>query len=507
MRNNRKHPAARPNSAPAAHERDADRWSFGGLSRRRFLASSAAGLIAGAMSTNAGADGARTTSGLTGGVAPENLRGRAILLKGGVVLSLDPHVGDFEMADVLIEGSKIVAVQPNLRAEAEVIDASNMIVMPGFVDTHRHMWQGPLRNILPNALLRDYLTHMLGTARSLYRPEDAYIGDLLSSLGAINAGITTVLDWSHIGNSPEHTDAAIAGLRDSGLRGVYAYGSGTTRPDNRFPQDIHRLRARFFSSDDQLLTLAMAADINAADWAVAREAGAPITVHVNGTNELLAVADAMGSDVTYIHCPNLSEAEWRLIASTGGSVSLSAPIEMEMGHGIPAIQEALDHGIRPSLSVDVETEMPSEFFTQMRTVFTLQRMLALARARTENVDAPALLTVREVIEMATIQGARDNRLDHKVGSLTPGKEADIIMLGMDAINVLPVNNAYGAIVLGMDTSNVDTVLIAGEIKKWKGRLVGVDLDRVSRLARQSRDRIAERAGWPRAPFGGPALGR
>jgi 5-methylthioadenosine/S-adenosylhomocysteine deaminase len=251
-----------------------------------------------------------------------------------------------------------------------------------------------------------------------------------------------------------------------------------------------------------LLTLAMAAGINADHWAVARDVGAPITVHVNGTNQLLPVANAMGHDVTYIHCCNLAEAEWRMIADTGGNVSIACPIEMEMGHGVPPVQQALDHGIRPSLSADVETEIPSEFFTQMRAVFTLQRMLLLARQRAGETTLPNLLTVREVIEFATIEGAKDNRLDQKIGTLTPGKEADIIMLRMDQINVIPVNNVYGAIVLGMDTSNVDTVFIGGKLRKSKGKLVGIDLNRVSRLAHQSRDYIVSKAGWPQTRFGG-----
>src|SRR5207248_5714756 len=129
-----------------------------------------------------------------------------------------------------------------------------------------------------------------GTARNAYRPDDAYIGDLITALGAINAGVTTMLDWSHIGNSREHTDAAIRGLRESGIRAVYAFGGGAAGPMNQFPQDIRRLRKQFFSSTDQLLTLAMAAGVSEADWTVAREVGAPITVHVNGANQLLPLA-------------------------------------------------------------------------------------------------------------------------------------------------------------------------------------------------------------------------
>jgi cytosine/adenosine deaminase-related metal-dependent hydrolase len=369
--------------------------------------------------------------------------------------------------------------------------------MPGFVDTHRHMWEGQLRGILPDGRLSDYTRDITGAARAIFRPEDARVGDLVSALGAINAGVTTVLDWSHIGNSQEHTDAAIDGLRESGLRAVYAYGGGTAGPRNQFPQDIRRLRRQHFSSNDQLLTLAMATGPDASSWAVAREVAAPITLHVNGAGSLLSVASAMRSDCTYIHCNLLTDAEWRLIASTGGHVSIAAPIEMEMGHGIPPIQQALDHGIRPSLSVDVETEMPGDLFTQMRTAFTLQRMQIMARERAGEKNVPKLLTVKEVVEFATIQGAKDNALDSKIGTLTPGKEADIILLRHDRINVTPLNKAYGSVVLGMDTSNVDAVFIAGKMMKQNGQLVGVDLARVNRMARESRDYILSKTGWPR----------
>ena len=433
-------------------------------------------------------------------------RGPRILLKGGCVLSLDRAVGDFDRADVLIDGATIAQVRPNITAAAEIIDASNMIVMPGLIDTHRHMWEAPLRSVLPNGLLSDYTRDITGAARDVYRPEDAYIGDLVSALGAMNAGVTTILDWSHVGNSPEHTDAAIQGLRESGIRAVYAYGAGAAGPRNRFPDDIRRLRKQYFSSADQLMTLAMAAGLDAGHWAVAREVGAPITVHVNGANTLTSLAAAMRSDVTYIHCPNLTESEWQLIAKTGGNVSLASAIEMKMGHGIPPVQQALDHGIRPSLSVDVETEMPGELFTQMRTILTLQRMQLLARERAGEKNLPKLLTVRDAIEFATIEGARDNGLDSKVGTLTPGKQADLILLRTDRINVMPVNNAYGAVVLGMDTSNVDTVLLAGQIRKWRGELVGIDLPRVQRLVTASRDYVIAKTGWPNTRLGGYAPG-
>jgi 5-methylthioadenosine/S-adenosylhomocysteine deaminase len=449
------------------------------MKRRDFLLSAAGALAASAVRAQPGGN-------------------RRILLKGGTVLSLDPRVGDFDTADVLIDGERIAAVGPNLTAGgAQVIDAAHAIVMPGLVDTHRHMWEGSLRNILPDGLLSDYTRDITGAARAIFRPEDVHAGDLVSALGAINAGVTTVLDWSHVGNSPEHTDAAIAGLKESGIRSVYAFGGGTPGPRNQFPQDIRRLRRQYFSSSDQLLTLAMATTTDAAAWAVAREVGAPITLHVNGAGSLLPMASAMRADCTYIHCDNLTDEEWRLIASTGGHVSISGPIEMEMGHGVPPFQQAIAHGIRPSLSVDVETEMPGDLFNQMRTAFTLQRMQVLARERAGEKNLPPLLTVREVVEFATIEGAKANALDAKIGTLTPGKQADVILLRTDRINTLPLNNAYGAVVLSVDTSNVDTVIIGGKVMKSGGQLAGVDVARVARLAESSRDYILSKTGWPR----------
>jgi cytosine/adenosine deaminase-related metal-dependent hydrolase len=450
------------------------------FTRRGFLTSAAVGVAASLRSAPAAAQTGR------------------MLLKGGCVLSLDPAVGDFDSADVLIEGGKIAAVRPNITADAQVIDAANTIVMPGFVDTHRHMWQGAVRNSLPNGLLNDYVREILGSVRSAMRPEDVRIGDLISALGAINAGVTTVLDWSHIGNSPAHTDAAIQGLRESGIRAVYAFGGGSG-PQNRYPDDIRRLRKQYFSSSDQLLTLAMASGMTAAEWAVARDVGASISVHAGGT--LAGLEKVLGPDVTYIHCNTFTEQAWKMVADSGGHVSISCPIEMEMGHGIPPIQPALDHKLAPSLSVDVETQMPGDMFTQMRAVFTLQRMQALARQRANDKAAPALLTVRDVIGFATINGARANHLDRRIGTLTPGKDADVIMLRTDMINVAPMNNAYSAVVQAMDTSNVDTVIIAGQVRKRQGQLVGVDLARLRQQAQASRDYITQQANWPTSRLG------
>lgn len=482
-------------------------------SRRQFLRAAAIASLAApaAVQARTGA-AAETTS-----TRPAASR-RAILLKGGCVLTLDRQVGDFEAADVLIEGTKIVAVRPAITApNAEVIDASRAIVMPGFVDTHRHMWEGILRNILPDGSLGDYFKVVTGTLGPAYQPKDVYAGNLVSALGAIDVGVTTVLDWSHIQNSPEHSDAAIQALRDAGVRAVFGYGSPQLGPPNRwwedsrhkYPEDIRRLRTQYFSSDDQLLTLALAAvpfptDVALSSWKIARDVAARITVHVGvgqfgkrADVQKLGEARALASDTTYIHACTLSDTEWKMIKDTGGTISLAGYVEMMMGHGTPPIQKALDLGIRPSLSVDVETSVPSDFFTQMRTVLALQRNDVWMRELAGEKNLPPVLTTREVLEFATIEGARANGLDGKIGTLTPGKEADIIMLRTDRLNVLPMNNATGAVVTSMGTGNVDTVLIAGKVVKRNGQLLGVDWPRVSRLAYEARDRVIARAGYPR----------
>jgi cytosine/adenosine deaminase-related metal-dependent hydrolase len=437
------------------------------------------------------------------------------LLKGGTVLSLDPEVGNFRKGDVLIEGSKLTAVAPEIEAgDAEVIDASNTIVMPGFVDTHRHIWEGILRNIGTVVPLEgdvSYLAFILNVLAPVYRPEDAYAGDLISALGAIDAGITTLLDWSHIQATPDHSEAVIQALKDSGLRAVFAYGNPWWKaPDEEQDNWFRAIAANHFSSQDQMLTLAYATpgpefipfEMAQSHWELAREVGARITAHV-GVGSFgkfdkvgeMGRAGLLGPDTTYIHCTTLNDDEVQMIVDTGGSVSLACPVEMMMGHGMPPTQRFLDRGLEPSLSVDVETNVPADFFTQMRSVISLQHALLFDAKLGGAEHVPEQVTTRDVIRWATIEGAKANGLDHKTGTLTPGKEADVIMLRTDRINVLPVNDPIGAVVWGMDTSNVDSVFIAGKAKKRAGELVGVDVAKVAELAHASRDYVVSTSGF------------
>jgi cytosine/adenosine deaminase-related metal-dependent hydrolase/ribose/xylose/arabinose/galactoside ABC-type transport system permease subunit len=430
------------------------------------------------------------------------------LIRGGLVLSLDPEVGDFARGDVLIDGDEIAAVGPGLSAsDAEMIDASGMIVMPGFVDSHRHIWEGLLRNIGTDVPLEgrvSYISFVLHKLAPAFRPEDAYIGNLVSSLGAIDAGITTLLDWSHIQASPAHTDAVIQALGDSGMRAVFAYGfPWWGKWEERQPSWFVRAATEHFSSQNQKLTLALAApgpeftdfEVSRDHWKLARETGARITTHVgvgsygqDAKVQEMGEAGLLGPDTTYIHCTTLNDTEIQMIVDSGGTVSLATPVEMMMGHGMPPIQKFLNRGLAPSLSVDVETNVPADMFTQMRTVIALQHALA-------NEAGLATIGMRDVLGYATIEGARANGLEDKVGTLTVGKAADLIMLRTDRINVIPINDPVAAVVAGMNTSNVDSVFIAGRAMKRGGKLLHVDWPAVRRMVDDSRTHVIEKSGF------------
>ncbi len=439
--------------------------------------------------------------------------GRRVLIKGGMVLSMDDAVGNFARGDVLVEGPKIVQIAAQIDpGDAAVIDAAGKIVMPGFVDTHHHQFETGLRSSLPDAILVpdgqpentiNYYETMLQNYSQHYRPEDVYINELYGGLAQLDAGVTTVMDVSQIHHSPEHSDAVVKGLQDAGRRAVFGYFEGWWE-GNQYPGDAVRLRSDHFSSDDQLLTMVMGGEIyipgyeNA--WKVGRELDLQIALHVVGTFGMaptfdeLAKSGAFGPDNIFIHMTGISDFAWKTAADAGSHVSLSVPIEMHMRHGQPPIQRALDLGMGLSLSSDVECTMSADFFTQMRGLITLQRMNVNDAALGGAAEYPKLMRCMDAIRHATIEGAKGLRLDHKTGSLTPGKEADIILLDAEAINVAPVNNVPGAVVTLMDRSNVDTVMVAGQIRKWQGKLLGHDMAKLGTELAASRDYIFEKAG-------------
>jgi cytosine/adenosine deaminase-related metal-dependent hydrolase len=434
-----------------------------------------------------------------------------LLLHGGYIVSVDPEIGDINGGDVLIEGDTIAAVAPKVEAtEAEVIDVTGDVVIPGFIDSHRHTWETSIRGTAPNATLDDYFGIVLDGFARVYRPEDVYVANYMGALECINAGVTTLLDWSHIQNTPDHSDQAIRGLQETGIRSVFAYGFPNTSLADwwydsslKTPDDVRRVRETYFSSDDGLITMALATrgpgfskpEVVKHEWALARELDLPITMHVGmgrvaGRFSMVSQLNELGllgPDTTYIHSCYLSEDEWKLVADTGGKISIAAQVELQMGHGCPPTLRARELGLRPSLSVDVVTTVPGDMFTEMRAMFGSERFGVNAECWTADVDAPdTMLTARDVLKAATIDGAYVCGLEDRTGSLTPGKKADVVVIDGKSPNVLPIVDPVATVVLCADVSNVDTVIIDGKIHKQNGRLLA-DYDHQRVLIDESRD--------------------
>jgi cytosine/adenosine deaminase-related metal-dependent hydrolase len=438
-----------------------------------------------------------------------------LLIRGGTVMTVDPRLGDIPAGDVLVRDGRIAAVGTDLRADGvQVIDASDMIVMPGLVDTHRHLWQSSLRQIAADWTLGQYAERMLGLIGPRFTAEDVHTGNLLGALEALNGGVTTVMDWSHIMNTPEHADAAVQALLGSGIRAVFGYGSLRAPVETWYEQDVERIVATYGTNPDQALTLALASlgpefsslEQTAADIALARRLGIRTSLHV-GAGALGAVravtrmddAGLLGPDLIYVHCSTCTDDELRRIAWSGGHVSVSPRVEMQMGHGYPATGRLLAAGIQPSLSIDVVSAVGGSMFAEMRGTLEAERGLRnqLALDRGDQVT-DLVPTTADVVRMATIEGARTLGMEDRIGSLTPGKQADIVLLRVDLPNLGPVNNLPAAITLA-DSENVDTVLVAGRVIKAAGRLVGHDTRAIQDRARISRDRLLAGSPFAVAP--------
>ena len=473
------------------------------ISRRAMLKTGAAVAAGFAASRNGGAQAAQTVQRFE---APRALDPRQrLLLKGGTIISMDARAGDLAKGDVLIEGKKIAAVGANVPAAgAQVIDCANMILVPGFVDCHRHSWEGQLRRINPNApTLADYsnATHL--SFATFYRPQDMYVGGLITGLGCIDAGITCVIDNSHNARSAEHSDAAVEALMDSGVRAVHASGAPQAGEwAHQWPQDLPRLQKKYFSSDDQLVTLRMFSAPSAENWKFARSLGLRITTEFQGPQAAMAL-DALaqdklvGPDNTFNHCGALPERTWQILRESGATVNVCPRSDAQygLGEGIAAYQHALDHGIKPGFSVDNETSYSSDMFMEMRVAMYLQRALAQNRRYTGGGNVPTPVNVRDVLECATMNGAACAGLAGKIGSISPGKEADIVMMRADDINLYPSNNAVGTVVQAADRGNIDTVIIGGRIRKQNGKLLGLDMNRVKRLTDESRSYLFAKVGY------------
>jgi len=430
------------------------------------------------------------------------------------------------VGDLLIEDELIAAVESEIDvdpADCEVIDVSGKIVIPGLVDTHRHTWQAPLRFAGADWTIAQYAQAMWRHYGPAYTPEDTYVAHRLGILEAVDSGITQLLDWNHNLIDPDHTDEVIRAHRESRARVILGYGQSAAiwsemldRQDHKTvspPSDhIRELREQVYVSDDQRLRLMMAArgpeisvpEVVDAEWLLARELGLRISVHVGNGGwaairpiEMLQRMGLLWPEVTYIHCNSLTDHEIRLIGESGATASCSVEEESHMGHGPPAVERLLDVGVRPSLSIDTCSNVSGSMFALMRAALASVRGAANQRRLDEGIDPTSVdLSVVDVLELATLQGARANGLDAATGSLSPGKQADVVVLNCDAPGMFPINYAAGAAVMGGEVSRVETVIVGGEVLKRDGALVGVDLVALRREAEACRDRLYARAAFP-----------
>jgi cytosine/adenosine deaminase-related metal-dependent hydrolase len=385
-----------------------------------------------------------------------------------------------------------------------------------------------------------YFEFILLSFAPVYRPQDVYINELFGGLSQLDDGVTTVHDVSQIHHSPQHSDAAIKALFDTGRRAAFGYFESAganilgTNPGNQYPTDAPRIKKQWFSSSDQLVHMIMGGEVYLGDpttdlsWTIGRQLDLQIAAHILSPFGIRPIFDKLtatpptggnghigiGPDNLFIHMTGMADAAWQKVKDVGAQVSIAFPIEMNMRHGQPPIIKMQQLGMEPSLSVDVECTMTADFFTQMRVCMNLQRMIVNQMILeqgdfyppnqwpTPDPRTPPLLTTRDVLRYATMNGAKALRLDGKVGSLTPGKEADIIILDAEAINVAPLNQVPGAVVSLMDRTNVETVIVAGKVRKWKGKLLDVDLSNLRRQLENSRDYIFAAAKIPQNLFGG-----
>ncbi len=416
-----------------------------------------------------------------------------LLVRGGCVLTMDSKVGNHRQADVLIEDGVITEIGSNLRARnAEVIDATDCIVMPGFVDTHRHLWESLFRG-------HDGLGD-LGSLGPHYTDDDVYAATLVGLLGALEAGITTVVDWAQVRS--EHLNAALQAHADAGVRSVLVHAlPGWAEEDLETAVEDLAARPPRPHTDFAAGPPAGASDPqhSAEEWGLCRSSGLRIHAHIGGDRSeqgaaaALGAAGLLGSDVTLIHCSSLTDADFDAISAASAGVAIAPAAEMAMGHEPPPMQRMIDRGIRPGLATATERLAPGDLFAPMRAAISVQHATHFDLKLAGKGGLPSLLTTREVIRYATIDGARAVGLDAVTGSLSPGKQADLIVLRADRPNIAPVNDPIGAVVWGMDTSNLDWVVVGGHIRMREGRLEA-DFPRIRTLALEARSRVAQAAG-------------
>jgi len=447
--------------------------------------------------------------------------GKRLLIQGGAVVSADPAIRELREGDVLIEDDTILEVAHSIAADCEVLDATGMVVMPGLVDSHRHLWQTLMRADSVDHVSADLHDRQWPSVAAPCHAEDVYAAVLAGAADALNSGVTSVLDWCHVVNTPEHAEENVRALREIGIRTRFMYG-GSKRPelgdassDGKWAH-ARALYARDFSGSDNLVSFGLALagpdfttmEITAADIAVARELGVPMAIHVGisagrtpkQSIKRLNEAGLLGPDLNFAHCCDATDEELGMLAAAGCTATACPTLEMSFGMGMPVTGRLRDAGVRPAVGVDSVNGTGGDMFDELRVALLCERS---RRAQSIFASGQAIQSVdqlafssREALESGTVNGADAMWLGEQVGSLTPGKKADVILLRAIDLNLAPLSDLVGAIVCGANSGNVDTVMVGGRIAKRCGKLVGIDVDRIRRLLVQARDRAYSYDDYP-----------
>jgi 5-methylthioadenosine/S-adenosylhomocysteine deaminase len=463
---------------------------------------------------------------------------KRLRIMGGAVVSADPKIGDLRQGDVLVEDDTIVDVAESIEAtDAEVIDATGMVVMPGLVDSHRHFWQTGTRADSIDHVFWDLVASQWPKIAANYAAEDVYASVLAGAADALDAGVTTVLDWCHVVNTPEHFEENLRALREIGIRSRLLYGASMSRKLHEYEGEVEhedswaharQIREREFSGDDGLITYGLAVqgpdvttmEITADDIAAARELDVPIGFHIGAPQgplpkasiKRLAEAGLLGPDMNFSHCCDNTDEEFRLLAEAGGRATACPTLDMAFGMGDPATGRMRDAGLRAAIGVDSVIAASGDLFEEARIGLLYERIRRADAVFETGVDVKSVdqlaFTTREALEAVTINGAHAMWLDDQVGSLKPGKKADVILLRGDDLNLLGLSDVVGTIIGCASRGNVDTVLVDGKVVKRGGTLVGIDVDRVRRLFVEARDRLFGYDDYPgmRPPAARHAVG-
>ena len=441
-----------------------------------------------------------------------------ILIRGATVVTMDT-LGDLPQGDLLVRGDRIEAIAPHIDAgDAQVVDAHGCILIPGLINAHMHTWQTALRGLAANWTLLEYFAKMHAGLATVFAPADLHIATLVGALNQINCGTTTLADWCHNNKTPEHNDAAIDALLQSGIRAAFFHG--TPKPDPKpgerpFWETPHpRAEVERLLKGHQgraLLQVHMAVlgphystlEVAIEDFTAARDLGVVASLHQGGGParapegwQVLEQRGLLGPHVNIVHGHALSDEQLARFCQLGMSFSAAAENEMTAGHGHPLTGRLRALGKAPSLGVDLESVVSGDMLSQARIALGIQRSLDNVAHREQHGSIPPTTTipVREALSWVTVEGARMLGQLDRIGTLAPGKQADLVLIRASDLNMQPVHDVASSIVFQTSLANIDSVMIAGEWRKREGRLLGVNLPPLIERLQASGQRIASALG-------------